>query len=92
MDSRSEPLRVAVCLGTGCYLRGAYDVIKEFNELAEEHDIADFLELKGTFCLEKCDNGISVDINGEIVTGVTPENANKIFMTKIFPLINNNCN
>ncbi|NQS76531.1 MAG: 4Fe-4S dicluster domain-containing protein [Peptococcaceae bacterium] len=91
-DSQSQPLRVAVCLGTGCYLRGAYDVIKEFNELAEEHDIADFLELKGTFCLEKCDNGISVNINGEIVTGVTPENANKIFMTKIFPLINNNCN
>ncbi|NLI12320.1 [FeFe] hydrogenase, group A [Pelotomaculum propionicicum] len=89
-DSQSQRLQVSVCLGTGCYLRGAYDVIKEFNDLAENRGIAGQIEINGTFCLEKCDNGVSVNVNDEIITGVSPENAGEIFINKISPLVDKN--
>ena len=62
-------------------------MIKEFNDLAENQGIAGQLELNGTFCLEKCDNGVSVNINDEIITGVSPENAGEVFKNKISPLV-----
>lgn len=82
-ESRTQPLEVSVCLGTGCYLRGSYDVLKIFNRLVEAYGIPGEIQLKGTFCLERCDSGVSVKINGELITGVTPENAEQVFNSRV---------
>jgi len=68
----------------------AYYVIKEFNDLAENRGIAGQIELNGTFCLEKCDNGVSVNVNDEIITGVAPEKAGEIFRNQISILVDKN--
>lgn len=86
-ESKSEPLQVSVCLGTGCYLRGSYDVMKVFTKLIEDYGLTGQVELNGTFCLERCDSGVSVKVNDEIITGLTPENAGQIFKSRVAVLV-----
>ena len=76
-------LDVSVCVGTGCHLRGSYDVLNEFTDLVRNFGLEEYINLKGTFCLEHCDQGVSVQVNGDIITGVTPDNAKQIFKTMI---------
>lgn len=76
-------VEVLVCVGTGCYLKGSYDVLDKFKELARQLNLEDYIDLKGTFCLENCDHGISIKVNNEVVSGVTEKNAEYIFKTQI---------
>ena len=74
---------VSVCVGTSCYLKGSYDVLNKFMNLTKLMGLDGCVKINGTFCLEHCDEGVSVKINDEIITGVTNDNAEKIFKTKI---------
>ncbi|MCR4402912.1 MAG: NADH-dependent [FeFe] hydrogenase, group A6 [Firmicutes bacterium] len=76
-------LDVSVCVGTGCYLRGSYDVIDTFTRLAEDDEFMGRVNLKATFCLEHCDRGVSIKVGDEIITGVTPENAQRVFHDQV---------
>lgn len=78
-----KAIDVAVCVGTGCYLRGSYDVLERFTHLAESDEFAGVVNLKATFCLEKCDQGVSVKVGEKIITGVTAENAEKVFRAEV---------
>lgn len=78
-------LDVSVCVGTGCYLKGSYDVIDTLMRLSDREDVAGRVNLKATFCLEHCDQGVSVKVGNRIVTGVTPENAKRVFEEEIVP-------
>lgn len=78
-------LDVSVCVGTGCYLRGSYDVLQTFTKLSDRDDIGGKVNLKATFCLEHCENGVSIKVGDEIVTGVTPLNAEQTFEEQVVP-------
>jgi len=78
-----KKVNVSVCVGTGCYLRGSYYVLDKFIKLTKQMNLEDYIDLKGTFCLEQCDNGVSVKVNDEIITGINEENAEHIFKTHI---------
>lgn len=78
-----EAVEIEVCVGTCCYLRGSYDVLKTLNSLIEENDLVGSVNLKGTFCLEKCNSGVSIKVDGEVITGITPENVVGLFQDKI---------
>ncbi|OAT80762.1 [FeFe] hydrogenase, group A [Desulfotomaculum copahuensis] len=82
-EPEQQPLEVAVCVGTNCYLKGSYDVLNKFAELARQMGIMDYLRLKGTFCLEHCDCGVSVKVGEEIITGVDPENVEELFRARV---------
>lgn len=70
-----KPVDVEVCVGTGCYLKGSYDVLKKLmDKVNSDTDLVGRVNLKATFCLEHCDQGVSARINGKIVTGITPDN------------------
>jgi len=70
---------VKVCVATSCYLRGSYGVIQELVALIEKQGLADRVNLEATFCLEQCDRGPSVVINGYLLEGVTKERLPVIF-------------
>ncbi|MEG6615457.1 [FeFe] hydrogenase, group A [Peptococcaceae bacterium 1198_IL3148] len=76
-------VHVQVCVGTGCYLRGSYDIMNKFTELIKKWSMEDYVQLTGTFCLEKCDQGVSIKIDDEIITGINMDNVEHIFKTKI---------
>jgi len=70
---------IKVCVGTSCYLRGSYGVIQELAALIEKQQLTDRVNLQATFCLEQCDRGPSVVIDGHLLEGVTEERLPAIF-------------
>lgn len=58
-------LQVKVCVGTSCYLKGARDVLRRLSEEIEQLGVEATVDLHGAFCLERCDRGPNVVINGQ---------------------------
>jgi len=60
--SRAEDkVKVRVCLGTGCYLKGAYDSLHNLLQIADHRGFGDRLDVKATFCFENCAGGPSIE-------------------------------
>lgn len=74
---------VTVCVGSSCHIKGAREVIRRFNELLKEHNFLEKVELKGSFCMERCGKGINWQIDDEPVTSTTPDEAVHFFLQKI---------
>ena len=55
--------------------------------MAEEQNLGDKIELKASFCLGNCSNGVSMQIDGEPIQNVTPDNLEEIFNEKIISRI-----
>jgi NADH:ubiquinone oxidoreductase subunit E len=82
-------ITVTVCVGSSCHIKGARDVIMRFNELLKEHRLEDKVELKGSFCMERCGEGVNWQINDEPITSATVEDALEIFTKRILDPIKN---
>ena len=80
-------MEVKVCVGSSCHLKGSYEVIKKLKELIESNKIEDKVELKASFCLGNCSNGVSMEINGELISNANPESIEQIFNEKIITKI-----
>lgn len=82
-------LTVTVCVGSSCYVRGAPQVIQEFQRLIETLPPG-CVELKGCFCMEECTDGVSVRIGEETFTAVTPASVEELFKGRILPRVSVN--
>jgi len=76
-------ITVTVCVGSSCHLRGARDVIIRFNELLQQHDLADRVELKGAFCMERCGEGINWQIDDRPCTSTGEADAVETFRREV---------
>jgi NADH:ubiquinone oxidoreductase subunit E len=74
---------VTVCVGSSCHLKGARNVIVRFNELLREHGLQDKVELKGSFCMERCGEGVNWQIDEEPVTSATEADAVRVFQNRV---------
>ena len=74
---------VDVCVGSSCHLKGSYDVIQKLQKLITENNLEDKVTLKASFCLGNCSNGVSMRIDGEVVSNANPENIEDIFKEQI---------
>jgi len=72
-----------VCVGSSCHLKGAREVITRFNELLREHALEDKVELKGSFCMERCGDGMNWQIDEEQITSRSVEDAIETFRTRV---------
>ena len=72
-------MTVLVCLGSSCHLKGSYEIIELFKAKLEKESLTDKVELRGTFCLGKCGvAGVSIQVDDQIITGVTPKNFDEV--------------
>jgi NADH:ubiquinone oxidoreductase subunit E len=76
-------LQIMVCVGSSCHMKGSYPIIRKFEELIHEGALEDRVELRASFCMGNCTNGVSVKIGGKLVGGVTPETAEEVFRAAI---------
>lgn len=72
-------LQVCICVGSSCHLRGSYHIIRIFQELIKKNKLEDKVELKASFCLGQCTQGVSVKVDEECLGGFTPANAEEKF-------------
>jgi NADH:ubiquinone oxidoreductase subunit E len=76
-------ITVTVCVGSSCHIKGARDVIMRFNELLKEYDLESKVELKGSFCMERCGEGVNWQIDDKPITSSNVEDALKTFRERI---------
>ena len=75
-------MRVTICIGSACHLKGSRDIIHQMQELVKEHGVGDKVDLNGAFCSGNCVNGVCVTVDGELHS-LPPENTKEFFETEI---------
>ena len=71
-------MKITVCIGSSCHIKGSRIVVEGLQKLIAEHGLGDKVELEGTFCMNKCQQGVCVTINDEFFS-VTPEGVGEFF-------------
>ena len=74
---------VTVCVGSSCHIKGSRQIIVRFNELLKERGLEDKIELQGSFCMERCGEGLNWQIDDEPVTSSSVEEAILTFTDKV---------
>ena len=86
-EGEATKLEVAVCVGTNCYSRGSYKLLQSLIQAAQDAGVADQVNFRGTFCMENCDRGPSVHLEGMEVQGIKPESAQDFFNQVLMPRV-----
>lgn len=68
-------MEIKVCIGSACHLKGSYEVIKIFKQHIESNGCEHKILLKSSFCLGKCSDAVSVQIDGSDIFSISPETA-----------------
>ena len=74
---------VTVCVGSSCHIKGARNVIECFQDILKDSSLADKIELKGSFCMEQCGEGVNWRIDDEQFTSATCKDAVAVFREKL---------
>lgn len=75
---------VQICVGSSCHLRGSEKIIELFQKNISDNNLQNEVTLAGSFCTGKCNRiGVTVTVDNDIYTGVTPENFNDFFKEKV---------
>lgn len=72
---------VYVCVGSSCHLKGSYEILNTFKQMIENTGCD--VVLNASFCLGHCADGVSVKVDDQLHTGVTPDNAEQFFLEHI---------
>lgn len=75
-------MKLTVCIGSSCHLKGSRQIVEEFQKRIEENHLEDKIELTGTFCLGECQDDVSVKIDDEIYN-LASANAGAFFEKEI---------
>ncbi len=75
-------MKVTVCIGSSCHLKGSRQVVEQLQALVAENGLKDEVELGGTFCMGQCQRGVCVTVDDEFHS-VTPESAEEFFKEHI---------
>lgn len=70
---------ITVCIGSSCHLKGSYDIVQMLQKLISEHGLETKVEIKASFCLGDCKNGVCVKVNEGPIISVNKENLNEFF-------------
>lgn len=75
---------VKVCVGSSCYLKGAERIAAACDEKIKANGLENTVSLSGSFCTGRCNReGVTVTVDGEVFTGLTPEKFDAFFTEKI---------
>jgi NADH:ubiquinone oxidoreductase subunit E len=75
-------LKITVCIGSSCHIKGSRQVVEQLQYLIAENKLGDKVELGGTFCMGKCQQGVCVTVNDAFYS-VTPETVEEFFAKEI---------
>lgn len=75
-------MKIVVCIGSSCHIKGSRQVVKELQSLIAEGNLGDKVELGGTFCMGKCQQGVCVTVDDEFYS-VTPDTVKDFFEKEI---------
>ena len=84
-------IKISVCIGSACHLKGSYNVINSLQQSVEKHKLADKVKIAGSFCTGHCGDNVSLHVEQEgkepAYYGVAPEDAGDFFENTVLPLV-----
>lgn len=75
-------MKVTVCIGSSCHIKGSRQVVERLQNLISENKLDDKVELSGTFCMGKCQQGVCVTVDEEFHS-VTIDTTDEFFENNI---------
>ena len=75
-------MKVTVCIGSSCHIKGSRQIVEQLQYLIAENNLGDKVELGGTFCMGKCQQGVCVTVDDEFYS-VTPDTVAEFFDNNI---------
>lgn len=75
-------VKITVCIGSSCHIKGSRQVVEGLQTLIAEKNVGNKVELGGTFCMGKCQQGVCVTV-GEEFFSVTPETVVEFFEKEV---------
>ena len=70
-----EKLMISVCVGTSCFVRGSQSLLQALIRYIDQNDLSHLVDVKATFCMEKCDKGPNIRIGDTQIERCTFERA-----------------
>ena len=67
----AKRLKVSVCVGTSCFVRGAQTLLSSLPDFVQDECLMDQVELEATFCFERCDRGPTVRVGSQTLEHCT---------------------
>ena len=77
-------MKIKVCIGSSCHLKGARQVVEQLQYFIAENNLKDEIELAGTFCIGNCQAGVNVTVDGELFS-VSPDTVKSFFTDDVLP-------
>ncbi len=79
-------MKMSICIGSSCHLKGSKDIVETMQRLIGEYNIGDKLTLEGVFCMGKCEKGVCTKLDGEFFS-LTPSDTEEFFKNNILPRV-----
>ena len=76
-------ITITVCVGSSCHIKGSREMIARFKDFLTGNDLQDKVELKGSFCMERCGEGINWKIGEEVLSSASVEEGAETFSRRI---------
>ena len=75
---------IQICIGSSCHLKGSERLVELFQDAIKDSGYNDERTLAGSFCTGRCNReGVTITVDDDIYTGVTPENFTAFFEDKV---------
>ena len=75
-------MKICVCIGSSCHIKGSRQVVKQLQELINANNLGDKVELFGTFCIGRCQEGVCVTVDDRFFS-VSPDTVDGFFENEI---------
>lgn len=91
-NTQEPKIQLYVCVGTNCYMRGAQDLLKKMSQYVADNKLSDIVgfegqedmvDVKATFCFERCDRGPVLRVNEKVLEHATFEKAKALLDSEI---------
>lgn len=81
---------IQICVGSACHIKGSHRIVELMNKAIDDYGLQDEIILTGSFCIGRCNPiGVTVQVNDDIHTGITPENFKDFFTANVLSVIQN---
>ena len=75
-------MKCTICIGSSCHLKGSRQIVEELQYLVKENHLEDKVELGGTFCMGKCQQGVCVTVDDKFFS-VKPDTVKDFFSENV---------
>jgi NADH:ubiquinone oxidoreductase subunit E len=79
-------MKITVCIGSSCHIKGSRQVVERLQALIAEQGLADKVQLGGTFCLGRCQEGVCVTVEDKFCS-VSPDTVDEFFKNEVLAKI-----